>query len=38
MPGHSINAAGVVTDESFLTTSDKNLASTFNVNVRRTQI
>ncbi|ETS84634.1 hypothetical protein PFICI_02659 [Pestalotiopsis fici W106-1] len=28
----NVNAAGVVTDESFLTTSDKNLASTFNVN------
>lgn len=30
----SINAAGIVTDEPFLTTSDKNLSSTFNVNVR----
>ncbi|VUC32660.1 unnamed protein product [Clonostachys rosea] len=28
----NINAAGVVTDESFLTTSDKNLSTTFNVN------
>ena len=29
----SINAAGVVTEESFLETTDKNLTSTFNVNV-----
>ncbi|PYI06054.1 NAD(P)-binding protein [Aspergillus sclerotiicarbonarius CBS 121057] len=28
----NVNAAGVVTDEPFLTTSDKNLSSTFNVN------
>ena len=30
----SVNAAGVVTDEPFLTSSDKNLASTFDVNVK----
>jgi sorbose reductase len=31
-----VNAAGVVTDEPFLTTSDKNIERTFAVNVRLT--
>ncbi|CAH0044294.1 unnamed protein product [Clonostachys solani] len=30
----NINAAGVVTDESFLTSSDKNLSTTFDVNFK----
>jgi len=34
----SVNAAGVVTDEPFLTTSDRNLERTFAVNVRQSRL